>query len=231
LPHIIFVLGTDEGIMSVVQPIESQWPAATTYHPLYIFSDGGEVLGLTTLAQMLGDQFRTRVSGTVPGGAGPVYDTFIGNYKSTYPNDPPAYAGTFGAAGGYDIVYLLAYSAVGTTSVTGKPGVPITADNLIKGFSRLVPATGATPISAGPGTNIQTAFGVLTQPTGNIDYTGASGPLDFNIMAGKTGEATSDIQVWCVSKGTAAGPTTQNSGLYYDPRQPQLQGTFGASCM
>jgi branched-chain amino acid transport system substrate-binding protein len=237
-PQVVFILGTNEGVDNILESYENAWsnlPTSPGYQPVYIFSDGGEVSDLSAyLAAADGGApsgLRTRISGSVPGSIGPVYTAFLTAFGAKYAQAPPSAAATFGAAGAYDIVYLLAYSAAGISSEVGKPPLPLTAANLITGFSRLVPTTtgpAATLINAGTGNGaINMAFSTLTQTTNNIDYNGASGPLDFMIMPGKTGQAPSDIQIWCAQADT----TLVNSGLYYDPLSPtMLSGTFGPNC-
>ncbi len=235
-PHVVFILGTTEGVEKVLEPYEAAWAKlspAPGYKPQYVFSDGGEVSEVSAYLAPGGGapaDLRTRISGSAPGAIGPVYTAFLGEFASTYPSAPKSAPATFGAAGGYDIVYLLAYSAAGVSSQVGQTALPLTAPNLIKGFQRLVPTTTgpkATPIAAGGDNNINMAFSVLTQTAGNIDYTGASGPLDFNIVSGMTGQAPSDIQIWCPQADT----TLVDSGLYYDPLDPAaLAGAFGAQC-
>ena len=64
---------------------------------------------------------------------------------------------------------------------------------------------------------------------GPIDYNGASGPLDFDV---KTGEAPSDIQIWCVPKeqGTGKAGSAMNSGRSYSAGDNKLVGVVGAYC-
>jgi hypothetical protein len=63
---------------------------------------------------------------------------------------------------------------------------------------------------------------------GSIDIAGASGPLNFDPA---TGEAKSDIQIWCLPKSAsgAASPSVY-SGLVYDALTEQLSGSFGFMC-
>ncbi len=187
-PQIVFILGTTEGVDNVLELYEKSWPSTTDasypgYKPVYVFSDGGDVSDLSAyLAGGASSDLRTRISGSVPGAVGPVYSAFLSDFTSTYPAAPSDAAGTFGVAGGYDIVYLLAYSAAGISSEVGKPSLPLTTANLIAGFSRLVPTTtGPMAQVIPPGSsNINTALSALTETTSNIDYDGASGPLDFH---------------------------------------------------
>jgi branched-chain amino acid transport system substrate-binding protein len=70
---------------------------------------------------------------------------------------------------------------------------------------------------------LSTAFQALS--SGNkIDFTGSSGPLDFDV---NTGEAPSDIDVWCVKGGGDAGAVDfADSKRYYDATQSKMVGAF-----
>lgn len=208
LPHIVLVVGTVEGIGSVLAPIEGQWPEVG-YFPRYVLSDG---LMLEELWDWVGkdDGLRQRILGTVPGTSSTQYTSFRQQYLSRFGQDPSP--DVFGTAGSYDALYLLAYAAV----ASGEPTV--TGRGLAEGLKRLVPD--GTRIDAG-GAQINQAYGAL-QAGENVDFQGASGPLDFDVDAG---EAASDIQIWCLPKDAMGAATTAvHSGLYYDAALGVLQG-------
>ncbi len=218
-PHILFSLGTDEAVLDIVKPIEEQWQEQM-YRSYYIFGDGGYIAPLwgfvsdreSTMAPGA-TTLRTRVSGTVPGTNNQLFNTFSAAYKSAYPNDMTTDPAIFGAAGGYDIVYLLAYSAVANGDK------PLTGPNLAEGLKKMV--GGATEVKVGSG--ISQAFNLVAG--GNaINFTGASGPLDFDVA---TGEAPSDIQIWCLKPSGAGG---KNSGYYYDVVLNNMGGTLNLDC-
>ncbi len=125
---------------------------------------------------------------------------------------------SFGAAGSYDAAYLLALSAVslGAGELTGKA--------LAQGFSRLVP----------PGERIQVGASRINRAVTdlsagqNIDFDGASGPLDFDLQHG---EALSDISIWCVPPRPATGTWDfTDSGQVFLASTLMLDGQIGAKC-
>ena len=99
-------------------------------------------------------------------------------------------------------------------------GTAITGSDLASGMASLVPGGSRADLDVG-GNNINQAFQFLIAGTG-IDYTGASGPLNFDLAHG---EAPSDIQIWCIKSG---GSSEVNSGLYFDAANTTLGGAFTA---
>jgi branched-chain amino acid transport system substrate-binding protein len=217
-PHIVLVAGTGEGVNDVFIPIEQGWPAAAAYRPEYMFTDGGEVPDLWSFVAMNDpmDTLRPRVHGSVPGTVGPLAVAFRAAFlaKFTEGSSPDV----FGAAGAYDATYLLGYG------VAALGGAGITGAALAGGFGKLVPP--GKVLDVGPA-NIAAAFQSLAQ--GGIDFNGASGPLDFDLL---TGEAPSDIQIWCLPKdamtGAASSPVL--SGFTYDARTGGLGGADSGVC-
>jgi len=221
-PHIILLFGTTESITDVLRPIEQRWDTAnphTAHRPRYVFADGGVVDELWTYVGK-NDGLRRRILGTIPGtnhdAAGSVFSSFKSRYLSSIKDGTSP--DVFGAAGAYDAAYLLmfAFAVIGPLEPTGP--------HLASGLSALVPP-GAT-VSPGFG-EINNVFKAIADGE-SIDYDGASGPLDFDLS---TGEARSDIQVWCVPKddqGTAT--VAQNSGLYLEATSGTLVGAISADC-
>ncbi len=219
-PHIIFIFGTNEGVDDIFEEIDKSW-STSTYYPLYVFSDGGEIGDLPTYVATAKSpgaaSLRTRISGSVPGTNNALYQDFLTEYQGQF-NDG-SNPTTFGAAGAYDIVYMLGYAA----SALLAPGVKTTTihgSDLANGMASLVPGGSRAELDVG-GNNINQAFSSLIAGTG-IDYNGASGPLNFDL---KTGEAPSDIQIWCVNQPSS---TEINSGLYFDAANLSLTGAFTA---
>jgi branched-chain amino acid transport system substrate-binding protein len=218
-PQIIMMFGFSEAI-SILTAIEQQWPAALKPRPRYVLPDGLLVGGLSA-AVGNNEELRKRISGTIPGTINPQFTTFVGDYNFKWgakANDFPAT--TFGAAGGYDSVFLLAYA---TATLDGKPE---TGDNLAAGLKLLSNPMG--PIINAGAKNIPSGFSKIRE-TGSIDYNGASGPLNFDP---KTGEAQSDIQIWCLPVGPGGTGTGSgiNSGLFYEALSGKLGGSFGTAC-
>ncbi|NUO51900.1 MAG: ABC transporter substrate-binding protein [Polyangiaceae bacterium] len=197
-PDAIFLIGTGE-VGGILEDIESRWITEGNTEedrPFYFLADGG----LSSQTSMAATGALERVRGTVPGTQSANFNAFIGDYNSTFTSSSSGAGPTvFGAAGAYDAVYLLAYSSVAAQ------GKPLTAPQLARGFSSLVLGE---PVNVGS-SGIGAAYSALQQG-GTIDFVGASGDLNFAL---DSGEAPSEIQVWCVSAPTEAG---EFSGLYYD---------------
>jgi branched-chain amino acid transport system substrate-binding protein len=218
-PDIVILLGTEEGITDVLKVVETQWSGA--HHgvsgPRWILGDGGLQ---TVLYDTVGtnDDLRRRITGTVPGTSNSLFQTFKDKYNSKFTDktDPEV----FGAAGSYDSVYMIAYSAASL-------GVkPLTGPNLASGFANLVAPVGTNPVDVGY--NGISSSTTLLQNGGMIDLNGASGALEFDLT---TGEAPSDIQIWCMPKDSNNQATSaQFSGLYLDAVSKSLIGDIGPIC-
>lgn len=209
-PHVIIIAGTGEGVTKIFDPIEKGWAASgASYKPRWILADGGQVPELWNLVGS-NNELRKRILGTVPGTTSPLYDAFALRYKSTFTDGtaPDQYTAAF-----YDATYVLVYA----TAFNGTK--PLTGQNLNESLKHLVPPGVAIDVGQA---GISAAFTTLGQGK-NIDYTGASGPLDFDTA---TGEAESDIQIWCVDDGgTGKAIGFKNSTAFYNATTHKLQGT------
>lgn len=218
-PDIAIILGTNEGVTKILEPIEDRWAneAQGAPRPRWVLGDGGQIHELWDYVAT-NEDLRKRITGTVPGSTNRLFVNFQQQYLSKFRDGTsPA---VFGPAGSYDSVYLLAYAAVSLGAT------PVTGHTLSSGFSALVPRQGAQPVNVGYN-SIAPTFGVLSN-AGTIDFNGASGPLDFDLTKG---EALSDIQIWCLPKDAAgkAAPA-QNSGLYLEASSMTMKGSFSATC-
>lgn len=207
-PHVVLLFGTTETASALLSGIEAAWGgiAPPLPRPYYLVPDGGKV---QEMLDQIGDDedLRRRVRGTVPGVAGELYDAFKLRFQAFIKKDPLAYADT-----GYDATYLLAYA---TVAVKDKP---LTGANIADGLKKMIKGTG---IDAGP-TDINKAFQAIDS-AGEIDYTGASGPLNFDTA---TGEAKADIDIWCVGRNTSSKPVFLSSGQKYDAALDKVIGTY-----
>lgn len=221
-PHIIVLAGFSEAVTDLFVPIEKDWaPPADPDpppRPFYVMTDG--VVG-SALWDTIGDQneLRTRVTGTTPGRArsNPVFQAFASNYAESFTD--AGGAEVFGAAEAFDAAYLIGYAAATI------PEGPVTGQKLAQGIGKMVPP--GSPIDAGPD-GIAEALQLLRDGE-TLDFTGASGPLDFDL--GK-GEASADIQIWCLPAGLdGRAQSSTLSGLYLDAaNDTQLQGSLGSVC-
>jgi len=216
-PQIIVIAGTNEGVDSLMKPIEAGWPAGRP-RPQYIVSDGLKADRLTALvkddeAASSPTSLRTRVRGTAPGRPNSVTNTFFLRYNSTFPAVASG-SSTFGTAGAYDAAYLILY-ALGTVS-----GDAISGQTLTAGIRR-VTKKGASGVDVGPN-GIDTAKPFLTSGS-DFDLNGASSPLDFD----EAGESPADIEVWCVQRGAGgAAPSFFTTDKYFNAAANNVVGTF-----
>ena len=220
-PQIVMLFGFSEAI-SILTTIEKNWTLDDTKfpRPRYVLPDG-LLVGELSAAVGTNEKLRKRITGTIPGTINPQFTAFVGDYNFKWGAKANAFpATTFGAAGGYDSVFLLAYA---TATLDGKPE---TGDNLAAGLKQLSNPMG--PIINAGAKNIPSGFSAI-RDTGSIDYNGASGPLNFDP---KTGEAQSDIQIWCLPPGQGGTGTGSgiNSGLFYEAVSGKLGGVFTATC-
>ena len=217
-PHIIAIFGTTESIDDVLLPIEAGWNDAVGYKPRYLLADGAYSTPELFAAVKGNEDLRRRISGSVPGTTSSLFSAFKNAYDSKFPG-ADAKADTFGAPGAYDAAYLLAFAAVANAAQ------PETGANLALALRRMV---GGDDVNVGLNT-INTAFQKLSLAGGKIDFDGASGPLNFDV---DTGEAPSDVQIWCVTTDSQGGQIGAFTDIYLEAASLTLKGpvTFGSQC-
>jgi Periplasmic binding protein len=219
-PHVTLIFGSNEGVTDIFTSIEEQWDSApqVLYRTQHIFSDAGEIPELWDYVAKSDstDTLRPRIRGTVPGTDNDLFKFFRTAYNAKFQDGTSA--DVFGAAGGYDIIYLLGYSAAGLG------GSAVTGPNLAK---RLKKMSSGAQVDVGADSINSTFMKVAND--GSIDFNGASGPLDFDLA---TGEAPSDIQIWCLPKDQSTGKAESalNSGLSYSAAKDKLVGSVAALC-
>lgn len=227
-PHIVFLFGYNGGIKTIFTQVEAGWgvppmaPPSDGHKPMWVFSDGGEVSDLWDVA-ITTEDLRQRVSGSAPGTttAYQPYANFRTEWMaSAYSQGGTLSPDTLGPAGAYDIVFMFAYSAVAVGNQ------PLTGANMVKyGLRHMLPGQGVTAQATVGPQDISSTFTLLLGGV-SFDIKGASGTLDFD----QYGEAASDVQIWCVPKGTPVAGAGTNSGLYYDSATGKLAGAVGAHC-
>jgi ABC-type branched-subunit amino acid transport system substrate-binding protein len=200
------LLGTQETV-EILAEVEKR-TASAALRPRYVLTAWSRAPAVLSLVQAGGDDLRRRLLGTIPGRQSTLFDSYALRYKSTYGSLPQ----TIGAANAYDAAYLLAYGLA-----AAGPG-PLTGTAIAAGLGRTV---GGVPLEVGPNP-INAAFGVLSEGK-RIDFTGASGPLDFDLS---TGEAPADIDIWCVRQSPAGELIFEPSGRYFDADRAELVGAI-----
>lgn len=211
-PHIILVFGTDEGVTQIFSKVEAGWTG--TIRPHWVFSDGGLLNALSAEAKTA--NAAARVRGTVPGTNNANFQAFVSQYNSQFTGETVGGPQVFGAAGAYDIVYLLGYSAVAAGDA------PLTGGTFAAGFSRMI---GGPQTRVGKG-NINAAIAALSSG-GSIDFDGASGPLAFDLA---TGEAVSDIQIWCLPKPDGQGNIGLGIASGVEYANAAISGSLKTTC-
>lgn len=208
-PHVIVAIGTVEVVTKVYAPLEGKWSTAA-YKPRWLLADGAEIPEVVTAIDGNVD-LRHRTLGTVPGVAptATLYQLFSSRYQSMISDGtkPDQYT-----ASAYDAAYLLAYAAAAAQDQ------PLTGAVFAKELARMVPPG---KLEAGRQEQINDALDELLAGR-NIDYDGASGPLDFDVTIG---EAPADIQVWCVAPD-GAGSKLSLSGMFYSAKTQKLEGAI-----
>ncbi|MEZ4370263.1 MAG: ABC transporter substrate-binding protein [Polyangiaceae bacterium] len=203
-PHIIFGLGTNEFVTELLTRVEAKWDSSD--RPTYLLPEGGKVDELEGIVSAQPD-LSSRILGTVPGAQlAPGYSGFAQRFSAFF-NEPP---GTFSEFA-YDAAYLLAYSIA--ISGQAHPNGTQMAEAM-----KHMTCEGKMVVPAGP-----TGFSGYFQDAATnqcIDFDGVSGPLDFN---NDTGEASSDIAIWCPERsGSSVSLSAQTE--YYSAAKGAIQG-------
>lgn len=216
-PHLVFLFGFAEAL-EIIQTIEQAWVGPN--RPYYILSDAALVPDLPVVVAA-DAALRMRVSGSLPATQNPRYQAFVQHYHENF-DKVSSSAEIFGAAGAYDGMFLIAYSAA------AQAGKALTGANLASGMERLIPGGGGgAPVIEVGQNGVSQAFSVL-QKGMSIDLDGASGPLNFDPS---TGDAESDIRIWCVPESVPPyGMPAAPSGVYYDSVTKAMAGAIDPAC-
>ncbi len=180
-PHVVITIGATEAVTEILADVEARWPTASRARPRHLLSDGLRVPELLTLIGR-DDALRKRVLGVSADVPGANYETFKSAYATAFSNVAP----DIQAARAYDATLLLAYASAAAR------GTSLSGALLNEGLKKTVPAPSAVAINAGFN-EINQGFGAMLGA--GIDYSGASGPLDFDPA---TGEAPAEVRAWCV---------------------------------
>jgi len=171
---------------------------ATVSSMRYIMADGGKASQTLDLAE-LDETLIPRIEGTESDhNNGQLYTAFSLRFQQRFGVPPGIYN-----ANAYDAVYLVAYAMSTLPEAQAATGASVAA-----AMARLAD-TSAEVVEAGP-SHINEARNALASG-GNINYEGASGPLDFDLM---TGEAGANVARWVVEKRANGMFRFINSGAY-----------------
>jgi branched-chain amino acid transport system substrate-binding protein len=208
-PDIVIYAASVAIVDALFAPLEAHWPASAPYRPRYISvaSLSKELLEFTAADR----DRRGRFFGITPVSSTSANVRFVTHYNDAFPGDP--ITRTINPNSSYDAFYLLAYASY---AIPDREAV--TGDRLAQAFGRLVPP--GTPIEAGIA-DIFAAYAVLHKDA-SIDFTGATGKLDFDLA---TGESAFDQAILCVGVGLAGKLDGVESGLVYVARTQRLEGT------
>jgi ABC-type branched-subunit amino acid transport system substrate-binding protein len=177
-PNAVYFVGfPGEGIN-----VMSQWQSGLSSHPgwnkPWIFSEGLK-------SQAFMDQLRTagldvtRINGTAPVSPfGPIYDSFVSQYKANNSNQAPVLYADYT----YDAVYLIALAAQKAGSVNG---------TAIRDQLRAVSTPPGTVIKPGEWAKALTALA----GGGDVNWEGAAGSEDFDA----NGDVRGSYEVWSVN--------------------------------
>jgi ABC-type branched-subunit amino acid transport system substrate-binding protein len=209
---VVLLVGTNEAL-EVLTQLESATGPSVTKRPTYLVADGLKTAQLTA-AVKANPALRQRLRGVSPGVVGEIaFDFFANRFKPVYATPADLLNGMTAS---YDITYMLAYA------MTAAKSAPITAKLLVEKLRLL---TGGTrELVVGP-----RKFGEGTQAMlagEQVDFVGASGPLDLDPTLG---EGKNDLSVWCVrSDPNLLGQylISDNTTQSYRVRLDRLEGEF-----
>ena len=208
-PHIVFGFSTNEFATKILPKIEARLSGESS-KPRYLIPEGVRVTELVDAVDASSD-LAQRILGTAPGARQSTEfarfsNTFFGQFKES-PGNLAEFA--------YDAAYLFAYAA-GNSRKRSPTGNDLAV--ALKSLS----CKGAGTQRVIAGVNVIDSFGkAMTEPC--IDFEGTSGPLDFN---NDTGEAPSDIALWCPDATTK---TFKQLRAYYGASTRELNLPAGVA--
>lgn len=191
-PHVVLGLGTGEFVDNLLPLIEK---SATT-KPWYVLPEGNRLEGLLELTEQNPDwSLESRVIGTAPGArTSSRYNNFASRFYGAF-EGPPGNLAEFA----YDTVYWVAYGIM--LSGQHYPSGEQLADAMQR-----VSCKGEESLTNPDTPSGFYSFAASLKPDSCFDFEGVSGPLDFDAV---TGDAESDIAMWCLREA--------NEGLTYEP--------------
>jgi branched-chain amino acid transport system substrate-binding protein len=185
-PHIVIGFGTNEFATKVLPKIEARLPASAP-KPRYLIPEGARVTELVDTVKKSQSGLKQRILGTAPGARQSDHFTDFSQRFSKRFGPAPGNLAEFA----YDATYLVGH-ATGVSRRRSPTG------NELAAALKSVSCKDAGALLLIAGFDISASFNTaMTERC--VDFEGASGPLDFN---NATGEALSDIALWCVASDT-----------------------------
>lgn len=197
-PHIVLGLGTGEFVDNVVPLIEE----AADPKPWYVLPEGNRLDGLLQLADEHPDwNLPTRVIGAAPGArTSSRYNNFAGRFENAFDKAPGNLAEF-----AYDTIYWVAYGIL----LSGKH-YP-SGEQLAAAMQRVSCKEEDKVTNPERPTEFY-SFAASLDSKSCFDFEGVSGPLDFDAV---TGDAQSDIAMWCLRADGDSVSTEPNLNDYY----------------
>jgi serine/threonine-protein kinase len=207
-PHVVLPSGGRDDLLIHV---ERAWPEGAGFRPHYLYPTVAIPPASRELARTR-PELRRRLHAVDAVGPADIVDRFVVRHNEVHtPPTTPEHA----TMAPYDAFYLLAYAALAAGDQ------PLTGEALARAIPRLLPAPGAEPVDVGSDAIFRAQHALAAGK--NIDLRGGMTSLDFDL---RTGDATLDFAVYCLSPGTPAEPPRLvSSGVVFRASTRKLEGT------
>ena len=185
-PDFVLLLGTNE-IVQIMELLEAS--ITMDRAPFYILSDGGRVVETLDYVST-NDAVIQRIEGVVADGKNDsLWTSYNRRFKTSFGSEE---AGIY-SANAYDAAYVIAFGAMTLIAEEAE----FSGVGLSNAMIKLI--TGM-PVEVGPD-SVGAARNILLNG-GNIDFNGASGPVQFDTV---TGDVASNVILWTITTNSVSG--------------------------
>ena len=206
-PHVILTNGERDDLLVHV---ERAWPETAKYRPHYMHPTAAIAPSVRELVRQR-PELRRRFHSVDALSPAEVLGKFVLRHNEVLA--PPTTA-AHATLAPYDAFYLLAYAAAALGDQ------PITGAALAAAIPRLLPGPGAEPVDVGSGHIYRAQYALSAGRP--IDLRGGMTNLDFDV---RTGDASLDFALYCLTPGTDADPPQQvQSGVVFRAAARKLEG-------
>ncbi len=206
-PHVILTNGGRDDLLAHV---ERAWPETEKYRPHYLHPTADIAPSVAELVRQR-PELRRRFHSVDVLSPAEVAGKFVLRHNEVIA--PPTIA-AHATLAPYDAFYVLAYAAAALGDQ------PITGAALAAAIPRLLPGPGAEPVDVGAGDIYRAQYALSAGRS--IDLRGGMTNLDFDV---RTGDASLDFALYCLTPGTAAEPPQQvQSGVVFRAGARGLEG-------